>query len=73
MSENGHSKNPRRAECAAKALDTYPHNENPEPEVRLTDLLANLMHYCDWVRIDFDKCLEEARDHFEHERAEEQP
>ena len=50
-----------------------------DPETVLTDLLADLMHWCDVQKasgcmpepIDFESALERARDHYGEERAEE--
>ena len=60
----------RRAQ-AAEALDCFAKQAGDElasDEERLTDLLADLLHWCTAEEVHFDKCLRMARGHFEAER-----
>lgn len=43
----------------------YEHNDGIE--LAISDLLADLMHYCDADAIDFNVCLARAQDHFREE------
>jgi hypothetical protein len=43
-------------------------NENEPDDQAVTDLLADLMHYCKQQGIDFRKCVAMAEVHFEEER-----
>ena len=68
------SMNTRRIEYAAIAidamLDTTNEDHGDDIATPVTDLLANLMHYCDAEGIDFQRCLKSAGIHFEAERYE---
>jgi len=67
--------NRERADWASMALDTYAETVNTPPdeerELVLSDLLCDLMHYCEVEDIDFHQCVERAEDHFNEEQAEE--
>lgn len=70
--------NEERAERAHRIIDAYRerHDTGEEDEIVLTDLLADLLHACtmldglDNLPLDFDRCLDMARRHFEAERNE---
>ncbi len=59
-------RNDQRAERAAAALDTV-YSQDREG---VTDLLADLMHYADRERIDFEQALKTARHHHQTETTE---
>ena len=68
--------NNQRAAHAGDALDYFAKQSGDEwadDMERLTDLLANLMHFCkknansEDCPMDFDRALASARMHFEHE------
>lgn len=59
--------NLRRAECAADILTAYCHRSGSEPEHALTDLLADLMHWCNANGQDFQTALDRAREHHNEE------
>lgn len=44
----------------------YEHNDGVE--LAISDLLADLMHYCSQDAVDFGVCLERAREHYNDER-----
>lgn len=43
------------------------HSEGDGPELAISDLLADLMHFCKADKIDFSRCLARAQDHFKEE------
>lgn len=57
--------NDERADTAGKALAEYAFK--PE-EADVTDLLADLQHYCAKHEINFDNCLKTARGHYDEEK-----
>ena len=66
--------NAERAGLAEHALYAFSELTNEPPSVdTITDLLADLMHYCRENNTDFsfDECLESARMHFAAETSEE--
>ncbi len=44
----------------------YSHNDGVE--IAISDLLADLMHYCSQDAVDFNTCLERAQGHYNDER-----
>lgn len=58
-----------RAERALSALLDSDCNGSDSCDV--TDLLADLMHFCKREEFDFEQCLYSARNHFEEEVEEE--
>lgn len=62
-----------RAQLAKDALEAYRPETSFPPWTeddfrdRLTDLLADLMHYANAHDLDFDECLDTARYHYEEE------
>jgi len=44
--------------------------QNGDDEDNLTDILADLLHYADWIGTDFSRMLDRAREHFYEERNE---
>lgn len=68
--------NAEKAQRAMDAMTTYIRAVGADPaemEIVVTDLLADLMHYCDKSRsrmsrlISFNDCLKIARKHFRYE------
>jgi hypothetical protein len=59
MNEN----NEQRVERARQAFYAYDDNRG----TNVTDLLTDLMHYCQTYCIDFDQHLQTARMHYEEE------
>lgn len=53
--------NAHRAQWAATALDTFVSVTGTEQEDAVSDLLTNLMHYCDRNRLDFNAELARAQ------------
>lgn len=54
-------------ECTLHAYQPgYSHNDGAE--LAISDLLADLMHYCSQDAIDFNVCLARAQDHYNEER-----
>lgn len=53
---------------AALALEAMPDFEEDGPSCAVTDLLADLMHFCKHYNIDFASQLKMARMHFEAEQ-----
>ncbi|MBN9693299.1 MAG: hypothetical protein J0M24_23905 [Verrucomicrobia bacterium] len=53
-------------------LATLMHQTGTELEHAVCDLLANLMHWCDFHEEDFDRQLARARDHYKCEKFEEE-
>ena len=63
------SMNDSRAEWAGAALSTFMRETGTDREDALVDLLADLIHWADRNRNDFDAALERARLHYEAETA----
>lgn len=67
--------NADRATAGQMGLEAYAKSVNmadEEPhEMNLTDLLADLMHFCDREQIDFHSCVARAHDHYREEVREE--
>lgn len=64
-----------RSKAAEKALIVHDISKNRRPSgepapAMVTDLLADLMHYCDREGVDFDSSLSVATDHYDHEKGE---
>lgn len=64
----GHFTNGERAASAALMLNNVPDWDAMEYSELLTDGLANLLHWCDREKVDFDAALKTARMHHEMER-----
>jgi len=62
----GEPTNAERAQRAARVLTDYKRRHDPgeDAETVLTDLLADLLHYCDKTDLDFAKIEERARGHY---------
>lgn len=45
-------------------------DEQGKADTDITDLLADLMHYCDQMGHDFSYCLQSAEQHYEEEVSE---
>ena len=68
--------NEQRAERAWKAATRYQQAANGDSDgdiadETITDLLTDLMHFCDEQGIDFESCLRMANMHYEAEVAHE--
>lgn len=66
--------NRERADWASIALDAFVAEMNmqdEDKETQLSDLLCNLMHFCDVEQIDWYRCVARAQDHYREEQAEE--
>jgi hypothetical protein len=61
--------NDSRAEWAGATLSTFMRETGTDQEDALVDLLADLLHWADRNRHDFDLALERAREHYEAETA----
>ena len=59
--------NDARAAWAATALRRFQEETGTDDETALTDLLCDLMHWCDRNGGDFDSSLAAARMHYEAE------
>jgi hypothetical protein len=62
-----------KADAARVAVEEHARatgNENDDYAGQLTDLLANVLHFCQQEGVDFERALESARIHFEHEGGE---
>lgn len=62
--------NHSRAEWAAAALDAFDEAVGGDREDSISDLLCDLMHYCDRTSCDFDNELQRARGHYQEETRE---
>jgi hypothetical protein len=62
--------NQARTKWAGTALDAYRRETGCDTEDSLTDLLADLMHWCDRSDVDFAATLHGARGHYDVERTE---
>ena len=59
--------NDSRAEWAGAALSAFMRETGTDEEDALGDLLADLIHWCDRNKYDFDAALDRARGHYEAE------
>jgi len=57
-----------RVQCSKAVLDTMRDSSGEDRTEQLTDLLANLMHFCRAERVSFDRCLSSALMHYECEK-----
>ena len=64
-----HRMNDRRACGAGAALDSYAAGRGGDRHDDLSDLLADLMHWCDRNEVHFDTLLVRARGHYQTETA----
>lgn len=62
--------NQERGKAARDTLDFYERDKGTDKLNRVTDLLADLMHYCAQNGMTFDNELRKARDHFAAEAEE---
>ena len=78
-SENNHTNrlspdpqrlNARRARRAAAALAAYRRRTGADPEDAVSDLLTDLMHWCDRLGLAFPEALGRARSHYAAETAQ---
>jgi hypothetical protein len=44
------------------------HYEVYDPEASVTDIVTDLLHYCDSKDLDFEKCRKRAMNHYREER-----
>lgn len=58
------TRNPQVSTAAAVALDAFRHHTGAEPEDAASDLLADLMHWCDRHGASFSIELRRARSHY---------
>lgn len=68
--------NTRRAEFGFKALKTYCQEvveDLDNTEVALQDLVADLLHVCDGMGLDFNEIEEKARSHYVSELGDSKP
>lgn len=63
--------NDARASWAAAALLRFQEETGSEDETALTDLLCDLMHWCDRNGDEFERALQHARTHYEAETSPE--
>lgn len=66
--------NDDRAQWAKVGIDAFAKEtglDNEELETAVSDFLADLMHFCDQEKIDFNLCLSRGQGHYLEERAEE--
>ena len=63
------TQNDKRAQWAGKAVDVFMETTGTEPENAVSDLLCDIMHYCDRNCEDFDEQLQRAKGHYEAEAA----
>ena len=61
--------NATRAVCASIALDEFRRQTGADMEDAVSDLLADLMHWCDRFGQTFHEELRRARNHYEEETA----
>ena len=61
--------NDRRASWADEALETFMTKTGCDGSDAISDLLCDLMHWCDQRGEDFDAELARARNHYTHEIA----
>ena len=59
--------NARRAFWGADALSSYAYRTQCDPEDVLSDLLTDLMHYCDRRDLDFAHELQRAQNNYQGE------
>lgn len=59
--------NARRANNAEVALQAYMQHTGCDGEVAVSDLLADLMHWCDERGLRFDREVDRAENHYEQE------
>lgn len=65
---------PTRGGTAEQALQVYAKlvgDEREPEETQVTDLLADLMHFCNGRGVDFEEALASARHHYDEEVEEE--
>jgi hypothetical protein len=65
--------NERRAEWAQCAIDAFIETTGTDPEDALSDLLCDIMHWCDIAENEspgFDAELDRAKGHYEYEVVE---
>ena len=68
MSNTPSRANRRRIKTATHCLDLFTEATNSTGEDAVTDLMADLGHYCDSKRLDFDNLIERAKTHWREER-----
>ncbi len=61
---------PNSVKWAGESLILHQDNTNSDDEDAVADLLADLMHYCDFHRLDFKDELRRAEDNYEHDTAQ---
>ena len=59
--------NEQRSELADRTLRVFMQYSGCDGETALTDLLADLMHWCDEQGLDFETELNRADEHYTHE------
>jgi hypothetical protein len=62
------TQNEKRADWADKAINTFIETTGTDPEDALSDLLCDIMHWCDiYEAHDFDVALQRAKGHYDYE------
>lgn len=61
---------PDSVKWASESLILHQDNTNSDDEDAVADLLADLMHYCDFHRLDFKDELRRAADNYEHDASQ---
>ncbi len=65
--------NQTRAHAALCAIAAHQETKGCKPETEIydedvTDLLTDIMHFCQHNKLDFDQCLSMATDHYGEEK-----
>ena len=74
MNNNPHRISAEELQCKVERIETVLHvfqpgyQQNYGVEIAISDLLADLMHYCSQDAVDFNTCLERAQGHYNVER-----
>ena len=71
MTTNNLPNNYTRSLFAGKAINAYMNVTGCDIDTAVYDLLGDILHYCDYHRIDFYDELDKGRDHYEEEVREE--
>ena len=61
------SQNDQRAKWAGRAVDVFMETTGTDQEDAVSDLLCDIMHYCDRNATDFLSEVARARGHYEYE------
>lgn len=66
------SMNDRRSAWADEAINTFVDTTQTDREDALSDLLCDMMHWCDRNEFDFSQELEMAESHYDYEKENEE-